>query len=308
MKRALVCLLSIIFSLLLSSCVNQTTHSPEQQQKQERLVLTSLAPVYQLTLALTEDTDISVKNIPERPRSMASQPTFFARQGENFAESFKKANAVISIGKVWNEDPLYTTARQFNIRIVNIDAAQPWSYERSGVALARSPVNNEVSPYFWTSPGNAIRMLENMAWDLTALFPDQSVQIDNNLQVLKSDLLDLKSKAESRLLNEVDDPVVYALTDEFINLTNELGLFVDGYFVKQDIDWTEDDLKTLTQHLKNNGIKVVIHKWEPSPEIQNAIKNGEASLVVLDTIELTNNLTLNIYQSNLDSIINSFGN
>src|SRR5690606_30803773 len=146
---------------------------------------------------------------------------------------------------------------------------------------------NETSLYFWTSPGNAIRMIDNIAWDLKILFPDQQAILDKNLQALKNDLLTLKSNAESRFLLEVDDPVVYALSDEFINLTNELGFFVDDYFVKQDIDWTEGDLNALAQHLKSNEIKVVIHKWQPSEEILEAVNRGDAKLVNLDNAEIS---------------------
>jgi hypothetical protein len=48
------------------------------------------------------------------------------------------------------------------------------------------------------------------------------------------------------------------------------------------VRWTDQDLAALTNHLRDNGIKVVIHKWQPSDAIQKAVSDGGAKLVVLD--------------------------
>ena len=77
----------------------------------------------------------------------------------------------------------------------------------------------------------------------------------------------------------VDD----ALTGDFVYLTNDMGLYVDGYFIKQDIRWTDDDLAAFTRHLAANDIRVVIHKWQPSEEIQAAAAAGGARIVVLQS-------------------------
>jgi ABC-type Zn uptake system ZnuABC Zn-binding protein ZnuA len=83
-------------------------------------------------------------------------------------------------------------------------------------------------------------------------------------------------------LIEAGGDVVFALTGDFVYLTNDMGLFVDGYFIKQDVRWTEADLAGLTEHLRSNDIKVVLHKWLPSEAIQNAVHAAGAKLVVLD--------------------------
>ncbi len=66
--------------------------------------------------------------------------------------------------------------------------------------------------------------------------------------------------------------MVFALTGDFVYLTNDMGLLVDGYFIKQDVRWTKSDLDGLTKHLRDNHIKVVLHKWMPSDAIQNAVQ------------------------------------
>jgi ABC-type Zn uptake system ZnuABC Zn-binding protein ZnuA len=120
-----------------------------------------------------------------------------------------------------------------------------------------------------------------IAHDLEALFPDSAATIGTNLEVLKRSLLTLRGDYQNRLIESGAD-VVFALTGDFVYLTNDMGLFVDGYFIKQDVRWTEGDLAMLTAHLRDNAIKVVIHKWQPSEAIQNAVRAAGAELVVLD--------------------------
>ena len=58
-----------------------------------------------------------------------------------------------------------------------------------------------------------------------------------------------------------------------------------GSLIKQDINWTDADLAALTDALSSQSIGVVIHKWEPSEAIVQAISAGGAKLVVLEIWE-----------------------
>ena len=94
--------------------------------------------------------------------------------------------------------------------------------------------------------------------------------------------MNLRSDYQRRLI-ETGDDTVFALTGDFVYLTNDMGLYVDGYFIKQDIRWNETDLEMLTNHLTQRDIRVVIHKWLPSDAIQSAVSEAGATLVVLDS-------------------------
>jgi ABC-type Zn uptake system ZnuABC Zn-binding protein ZnuA len=179
--------------------------------------------------------------------------------------------------------------------VVAIDAAKPWSHELDGVSVANSPVTSTMSPYFWLSPSNIIRILEIVGYDLQKLYPAEAGTIKANLDQEKASYVRLKNDFEQRFV-AVADPLVYALTDEFVYLTSDIGLFVDGYFVKQDIDWTADDYSNLTKALTSSGVKVVIHKWEPTAEIQQAITAAGATLLVLDTLETTDDFRAGLEQ------------
>jgi ABC-type Zn uptake system ZnuABC Zn-binding protein ZnuA len=262
------------------------------------LILVAMAPIYQLTQGLLKDTDLDLQLLPESPRSMEAQRTVFTRQAENYAEIFQAADVVISIGKIW---PFYTTARAFNVRVVNIDASKPWSHELDGVAVADSPVSHQLSPYFWLSSSNVIRVLEIVGHDLQQLYPADAATIKQNLAYEKASYVHLKNDFEQRFI-EVADPLVFALADEFVYFTSDMGIFVDDYFVKQDIDWTPEDYSKLTTSIKNSGVKVVIHKWQPTAEIQQAITAGGATLVVLDTLETTENFKAG-FEKNFDAVL-----
>lgn len=279
--------MNVLRALLCLVLVGAVPHAMAADERP--LVLASLAPLYSLAQPLLEGTPIELRLLPESPRSMQSHQALFVRQAERFAADFRRADAVITLGSVWSTDPLYTSAREVNIRVVPIDAARPWSHERDGVALAVSPLTGEPLLPVWLSLGNVIRMIEIIGTDLAALYPEHGERIRANQDRARQEWSTLKTETELALL-ELPDPQVYALADEFAYLMRDLGLFVAGYFVKQDLDWNEADLVALTRTLEAGGIRVVVHKWEPSAAIRQAIESAGAGLVVLDTLETSTDL------------------
>ncbi len=257
-------------------------------------VLTGNQATFSLASALAEDTSISVVNVPEDGREMSLLADYIGRRKDRLASTFAEADAVVSLTNALPGDSLYRFAREANIRIVDIEAAVPWSLSMPGIALIDAPVSSvdwgtdtdaresATAPYFWLSISNAIRMADIIAHDLTELFPDSASEIARNLDRLKWSLLNLRSDYQGKLI-EAGDDTIFALTGDFVYLTNDMGLFVDGYFIKQDIRWTDEDLEMLTQHLEDRDIHVVVHKWMPSEAIQAAIAAAGARLVVLES-------------------------
>jgi ABC-type Zn uptake system ZnuABC Zn-binding protein ZnuA len=257
------------------------------------VIITANQATYSLASALTLNTPIRIVNVPEDGRQLSLLKDYIARRAERLEATFASATAVISLTNALPEDPIYRFARDANIRIVNIDAALPWSLDSAGVALIETPASNvawgadtdasmsATAPYFWLSVSNTIRMADIIAHDLGELFPDSLDQLHSNLDDLKWSLLNLRNEYQSRLI-EADSDTVFALASDFVYLTNDMGLYVDGYFIKQDIRWTDADLANLTAHLRQNEIKAVIHKWLPSDAIQQAISDAGATLIVLD--------------------------
>jgi len=259
-------------------------------------VLTATQATYSLTTALTAGTPIRVANVPADGRQWSLLKDYIERRQDALAPTFAGATAAVTLTNALPADPLYRFAREANIRIVDIEAAVPWSSSMPGVALVETPASTvswggdtepaagETAPYLWLSISNAIRMGDVIAHDLRALFPEHAATVADNLEGLKRSLLALRNEYQQRLIAAGDD-TVFALTGDFVYLTNDLGLFVDGYFIKQDLRWTTEDRAALTAHLRDRGIKVVIHKWQPSAEIEAAVRAGGARLVVLDAAD-----------------------
>jgi len=258
------------------------------------LVLTGSQATYSITSALLEGTDVRVQNVPPDGRPMQGLKDYIARRAEALAPTFAEATAVVTLTNALPDDPLYRYAREANIRIVDIDVAQPWSPDRPGAALAAYPdttvtwgsgadrATGATAPFLWLSISNAIRMGDLLAHDLMALFPDSAAVIGGNLDRFKRSLLQLRGEYQQRLVEQGGD-VVFALTGDLIYLTNDMGLLVDGYFIKQDVRWTKEDLAALTRHLRDHQIRIVLHAWQPSGAIQDAVRAGGARLVVLET-------------------------
>lgn len=257
-------------------------------------VLTSLPATYSITAALAAGTHVAVRNVPENGRRMNAQPNYFSQQAPRLAEQFANADAVVTIGKLWRQDPLFVAARAGNIRIVEIDATKPYSETLEGVSVALEPVTDapwadtadeagERAPsvYYWLSPSNGARSAEIIAADLMRLAPADAAKIADNLATFRRGLLDLKREYEQKLA-ALPDVTVYALGPGLVYLTADMSLFVDGYFLKQDINWTESDADAFSEHLEQHGIRVVIHQWEPSETIRAAIERAGARLVVLE--------------------------
>lgn len=265
-------------------------------QNSDIQVLTALPATYSISSALARDTSITVGNLPARPRPLSALGAYFASRGEQLAEQFQTTQAVVTIGKLWPDDPLFTAVRAGNIRVVDIDASKPWSRTLEGISVAFEPREDvpwteaerrdrNLSVYFWLSLANGVRAAEIIADDFMRLSPEDSVQIKRNLDSYRRQLLDLKREYEVKFATLLDI-TVFALTPEFVYLTSDMSLFVDGNFFRQDINWTEEDLGNFESYLTDNEIQVAIHKWEPADPIQAAIDNAGAQLVVLDMIDL----------------------
>ncbi|CAH0175846.1 hypothetical protein SRABI70_01131 [Pseudomonas sp. Bi70] len=254
-------------------------------------VLVALPALHALTASLCQGTRITAVRIPaDAAVPMQSQANALARLAPGV---FQQADAVITLSSLWRADPLFASARRHNLRIVEIDASRSWDPVKPGVAVTQAPSNDvpwaatddqpgaEPSPYAWLGAINAMRMAAIIAADLARLSPEDAPRIARNLSALENRLRQLKADYGPRLA-QIPDLRVLSLASEFVYLFGEFDIFVDGWFVRQDIDWSPADREALSHYLREREIKVVVHKWAPDAAIAEAIEAGGARLLILD--------------------------
>ena len=295
MKRVGIILFLFVFNIFV-------LFEASVQAKQEYpLVLTCLQSTYSFATILTKGTSIKVSNLGPVGYHMGRLGRYFKKHEKEIKDYAARADAVITIRSVWKHDPLYPYARKWNIKIIEIDASMPFDPGITGVSILEVPDScsllpgtqtgkslrkdhQTLSPFIWLSLSNASKMLSIIAGDLKRLSPKDAAMIDKNLDSFKKKLFRLRLKYEN-IFAELESLEVFSLTDIFPYFTNDLNLHVTGYFLKDGFYWTEKDISNLKTRLQQNNIKVVIHKWEPKPEIMQAIIDAGAKLVVLNSMD-----------------------
>jgi hypothetical protein len=320
--KALVILFVIILLIGVLVFLNRGKIAGERK---ELLALTSLAPLYYLTSDLAEGTQITVKHLFPEGQRMADQGRWFKENGSIFEETAKVADAVVTIGSVWKNDPLYPYARRYNLFVVNIDAATPSDPLLSGVSKIEAPQdqkepsvtrigqNGGISPYVWLSVSNGIKMAELIASDLKRLSPEDSGAIEKNLDQIKSGLLALKVDYDMALL-EAGAFSVIALSGDFVYFTDDFAIAVERYFLKEGYFWNDADIDVLKETIAKTGVYVAISGVQPREEISKALDESGAILAVLDTmdsnraVEKEKDGYRRIMEKNLKKLLEAFSN
>lgn len=138
-----------------------------------------------------------------------------------FKTAAQSTDAVLTLRSVWPEDPLYPLARRSNIRVVEIDAANPVDGALPGIALhADKPAT--VS-YPWLDPVSLGRMADILGNELSRFEPQAKSEIAEKLAVLKRRLIMLSAKNEIALAQAANVSVA-SLSPKFDYLISGLNL------------------------------------------------------------------------------------
>ncbi len=273
------------FSVLLSffSVVTSVTYA------QADSILTSTGPLQSLTKTLVADTAIEVINVPSEAVGLSEQASSLAQSDDVFS----RAKAVVTIDSLWSADPLFASVKAVNDSAVNIDAT-------TGITAANAHSTETTSPYFWLSPANVAQSAQNVAAELSELFPDSATQIKTNEQALITTLNEAQAKFKQTLSEH--DFKVFGLADEFVYLTNEFEIPVTGYFIKPEAEWTVDDFGELIKTLYDHGRPHAIHKHETGRDIGLSVTTGGSRMLILETYETSTEDIVTIATGNLAKI------
>ncbi|WP_176512893.1 metal ABC transporter substrate-binding protein [Pseudomonas ceruminis] len=243
-------------------------------------VLTTLPVTHSLASTLLKGTSVQLKRAAPGNVPASRQPSYFSNRGAaSLAKAALQADAVIGVRSIWRDDPLYPMARRSNIRIVEIDAAQPVDGALPGIAVNG---DEAYSTYPWLNPTNLGRMADVLANDLERLAPADKARIQENLAALKRQLLELTAKSQTALA-QVDNLSVVSLSERLGYLASGLNLDVVEQALPTDGKWDKAALKALAQNLKAQDVALVLDHRQPQAAVAAVIEASGATLLVVES-------------------------
>lgn len=235
--------------------------------------------VFGLLEVLTKDTSIAaVRATPGKLPPSRHYSYLSGRGAKAFDRVVRGADAVVHLRSIWPDDPLYPMARQHNIRVIEIDAANPVDHSLPGIATSAGA--GSVAAYPWLNPVNLGRMADIIGSELERLDPDARPALETNLAGLRQRLVKLNAQVESGLLDAPSLAVV-VLSPRLSTLATAFNL--DMVPVKDNSQWNEQSLAELGKTIADNNIKIVLMHEVAVPEVDSAVKAAGARVVVVNT-------------------------
>ncbi|GEM_PF-101745 len=249
------------------------------QNRQATTVVAAHPVVYGLLEALTQGTGI----VPGRatPANLPASRHYSylsGRGAKSFDRIVRNADAVVHLRSIWPDDPLYPLARKHNIRVIEIDAANPVDHGLPGIASTAD--TNTAADYPWLNPVNMGRMADIIASDIQRLEPGAGEKVEANLATLRQRLIALNAQVESALL-EAPNLSVVVLSPRLHTLAGAFNL--DVVPVGTQIEWNAQTLAALGQTIRDNGVHAVLLHEAASPEVAAAITAAGARPVIVQT-------------------------
>ncbi|WP_146450179.1 ABC transporter substrate-binding protein [Vibrio kanaloae] len=245
-------------------------------------ILTSTPVTYALATELTKGTDITTEYLPPKRYGIDRLPNWFGTKGvSKVLKSGEKATVALTLSSIWQADPTFVYARQGNIRLVEVDAAQAITPRAQGVA-AITLSNGDVSKYAWLNPTNLTRMAAIVADDFKLLWPAQADTIDSNLQRVMLDVRELINKQQAVLLdNDVDSVLV--LSESLEDFVSGSQLFVEERMFKAELEWTKQDKAKLKAMFSEDDALWLVTAKKPSNLIKSLVPNER--ILVVDSVD-----------------------
>lgn len=245
-------------------------------------VLTATPVTYMLSSELLKETSLTTKYLPPNRYGIERLPNWFANKGaKTVQDSAKTAQAVVTIGAVWADDPLYVNARYSNIQIIEVDASQAITPRAQGVAALRLS-DGTTSKYAWLNPTNLIRMVAIVSDDFQRIWPDKSEQIQKNQEQFMLSVRQLINQQQKVILeNDIDSVIL--LSEQLEDFASGNQLFVVDRLTKPALEWTEDDKAQLKDLIEEDDSVWIITTQKPNKQMQALLPMDR--VLVVDAVD-----------------------
>ncbi len=285
----------ILFGVVLSTCFAFA---------KEKIVITSIQPLYSITKYVTKGTDIEVYNPFGSDVSMTMTKEKI-HEPEFDLSVAKKAQAVIDIARVWPEDIIYGVARNKNINIIEIDASFPYD-ENLSPLFFNDFSNGKVNYYIWTGSKNILRMANIIAKDLIRIYPKNKKAIEKNLVDLNNRLRNIEIELNNKMLNAQTTEVL-SLSENIQYFLNDMNLYVEP------IDYSSVTADNAQKIMEDTGIKIFVSDRWLKRKVVKAIKAAGGQFIVINTLDIPLDLDekmdpdalLKAYKENANAIIDA---
>ena len=239
-------------------------------------ILVAHPVVHGLAQELVRGTSIELVRVTPAQLPPARHPAFLAGRGlEALQKAAVQAEAVLTLRSIWPDDQLYPLARRNNIRIVEIDAAQPVEGDLPGISLSTG--DNAINAQPWLDGNNLSRMSGILADALARLHPPAASVLQANRQAVQGQLQKLAAGSSQRLAR-LTDLGALVLSRRVHTLAQALQL--------EMLPWTNpvDEAQlapALSARLQQEKARVVLHHTRPDAAVIEAIEANGARLVVI---------------------------
>lgn len=248
---------------------NMTLSSPMR-------VLVAHPVVYGLAQQLTRSTAIQIVQVVPPKLPASRQPSYLMGRGlDKLLEQSKQASAALTMRSIWSDDMLYPLARRGNIRLVEIDVAQPVEQSTSGIALSTDEKALVERP--WLNSGNMLRMSSIMADAFIRLYPNQKKPVEANLKKIKKRINALNAQATLGLAKAKDVSAI-AIADNTKTFAIANNLDVIPWSVPKKRKNLAEQLPIILQKEK---VKIVLTNRKPKEKLLQTIQASGASVVVV---------------------------
>ena len=209
-----ICLILLLVCLLLSGC--QTADTPA-------MVVATTLPVYDFTVALCQNTDITVERLINESVSCLHDYSLSVSQ----VKAVESAEIIVCSG-AGLEDFLSDLLESS----VKVDASAgisllctSHSHDHDDHAHHAHEDTQEVDAHIWLSPANASCMAKNIALGLIDHYPQHEQQIQNNLTVLLQNL-DVLQHYGQQTLSELRSRDLITFHDGFSYFADSFDLHI----------------------------------------------------------------------------------
>nr|WP_305462910.1 zinc ABC transporter substrate-binding protein [Photobacterium leiognathi] len=269
-------------TLIVGACLTASVLLPSTMANAKD-ILTATPVTYMLASELTKDTGITTGYLPPKRYGISRLPNWFTTKGSEVASAAShSATAVVSLGAIWHQDPLFQHAREGNIKVVEIDASQAISPRAQGVATLRLN-DGSTSMYAWLNPNNLTVMSSIVSRDLQRLWPEKAPQIKQNQQDLMVDVRQLINRQQKALMEANVDAVVL-LSSELEDFASGNQLFVVERLTKPELEWNDEDKARLVKLVAEDPSVTLLTTKALSQSMRKLVTE-QTKVIVIDSID-----------------------